>query len=139
MSCTEINFINIYVEKYLKKPSHKPATFIFDIEEEKFQNLVSQLYDHGIYVNDGIVGGIWKYNEFYKDCKIRRRPRSEIQADFHIRAQTIKQKDFSIRNDFFHQKKTFGFIEADINFGQEAIIINEFKEIEYLFNFRGEI
>lgn len=24
-----INFINIYVEKYLKKPSHKPATFIF--------------------------------------------------------------------------------------------------------------
>ena len=134
-----INFINIYVEKYLKKPSHKPATFIFDLEEGKFQNLVSQLYDHGIYVNDGIVGGIWKYNEFYKDCKIRRRPRSEIQADFHIRAQTIKQKDFSIRNDFFHQKKTFGFIEADINFGQEAIIINEFKEIEYLFNFRGEI
>lgn len=134
-----INFINTYVEKYLKKSSHKPASFIFDIEEKKFQNLVSQLYDQGIYVNDGIVGGIWKYDEFYKDCKIRRRPRNEIQADFHIRAQTIKQEAFTIKNDFFHQKKTFGFIESDINFGQEAIIINDFKEIEYLFTFRGEI
>lgn len=134
-----INFINIYVGKYLKKPSHKPASFIFDIEEQKFNDLVSQLYDHGIEVNDGMVGGIWKDNKFYRDCRIRRKPRSEINAEFHIRAQTIKQEGFTIRNDFFHQKKVFGFVESEINFGEGTILINEFKEIEYLFNFRGEI
>lgn len=132
-------FINSYVGKYLKKPSHKPASFVFDIEVEKFQELVRLLYDQNIELNDGMVGGIWKDNKFYKDCKIRRKPRNEINADFHIRAQTEKQEGFVIRDDFFHQKKTFGFIESELSFTPETIIINEFKEIEYLFSFRSEV
>lgn len=134
-----IHFINSYVEKYLKKPSHKPASFIFDIDEEKFKELVSLLYDQEIEVNDGMVGGIWKDNKFYKDCKIRRKPRNEIIADFHVRAQTTKQKGFEIRNNFFDQKKIFGFEEADIKFSPDTIVINNFDEVEYLFNFRAEI
>lgn len=133
------HFINLYVGKYLKKPSHKPASFVFDIEVEKFQELVRLLYDQNIELNDGMVGGIWKDNKFYKDCKIRRKPRNEINADFHIRAQTEKQEGFVIRDDFFHQKKTFGFIESELSFTPETIIINEFKEIEYLFSFRNEV
>lgn len=133
------HFINSYVGKYLKKPSHKPASFVFDIEEEKFKELVSLLYDQEIEVNDGMVGGIWKDNKFYKDCKIRRKPRSEINADFHVRAQTMKQKGFVIRNEFFDQKKIFGFIQSEMNYSPETIIVNEFKEIEYLFNFRNDV
>lgn len=134
-----IHFINSYVGKYLKKPSHKPASFIFDIDEEKFKELVSLLYDQEIEVNDGMVGGIWKDNKFYKDCKIRRKPRNEITADFHVRAQTTKQKGFEIRNNFFDQKKIFGFVEAEIKFSPDTIVVNNFDEVEYLFNFRGEI
>ena len=134
-----IHFINSYVGKYLKKPSHKPASFIFDIEGDKFNELVSLLYDQEIEVNDGMVGGIWKDNRFYKDCKIRRKPRNEISADFHVRAQTTKQKGFEIRKDFFDQMKIFGFVEAEIKFCPDTILINNFDEVEYLFNFRGEI
>ncbi|MDQ9022297.1 hypothetical protein RFI02_14410 [Acinetobacter sichuanensis] len=134
-----IHFINSYVGKYLKKPSHKPASFIFDIDEEKFKELVSLLYDQEIEVNDGMVGGIWKDNKFYKDCKIRRKPRNEITADFHVRAQTTKQKGFEIRNNFFDQKKIFGFVEAEMKFSPDTIVINNFDEVEYLFNFRTEI
>ena len=107
--------------------------------EEKFKELVSLLYDQEIEVNDGMVGGIWKDNKFYKDCKIRRKPRNEITADFHVRAQTTKQKGFEIRNNFFDQKKIFGFVEAEIKFSPDTIVVNNFDEVEYLFNFRGEI
>lgn len=132
-------FINTYVGKYLKKPSHKPASFIFDIEEGKFEELVRLLYDQEIEVNDGMVGGIWKDSRFYKDCKIRRKPRNEIIADFHVRAQTTKQEGFEIRSDFFDQTKNFGFVENEIKFCPDTIVINNFDEVEYLFNFRGAI
>lgn len=133
------HFVHLYVEKYFKKPSHKPACFVFDIEVENFQKLVRLLYDQKIELNDGMVGGIWKDNKFYKDCTIRRKTRNEINSDFHIRAQTEKQEGFVIRDDFFDQKKFFGFVQSELSFTPETIVINEFKEIEYLFSFRNEI
>lgn len=133
------DFINLYVSKYLKKPTHKPASFIFDIEKEKFSLLVELLFEYGIEVNDGIVGGVWKDNKFYKECRVRRKSRGGINTDFHIRAQTLHQENFNLRENFFHHKKIFGFIDSEINFSKETILINEFKEIEYLFNFRGDV
>ena len=125
-------FINTYVGKYLKKTTHRPASFIFDIEREKFNELVRLLDDQDIVVNDGMVGGVWRSGRFYKDCLIRKKSRSTITPDFHIRAQTIKQESFEIRKDFFHQSKVFGLVDSEINFTSETILISEFKDIEYL-------
>lgn len=76
---------------------------------------------------------------FIKPCLIRKKSRSTITPDFHIRAQTIKQESFEIRKDFFHQSKVFGLVDSEINFTSETILISEFKDIEYLFSFRNEV
>lgn len=133
------NLINIYVEKYLRKQSHKPATFLFDIDKEKFTSLILKLHDQGIEVNDGIVGGVWRDNRFYKNHICERRGRSILHHNFQIRAQTLLQENFIIREDFFNQTKNFGHIETEINYSIDTIMINKFEEVEYLFNFRGDI
>lgn len=132
-------FINVYVDKYFKKRIHKPASFIFDLSEDKFKELVRLLDDLKIVVNDGMVGGVWRSSRFYKDCSIYKKSRSKILPEFHIRAQTIKIENFELEKSFFHQTKVFGYLDNEIDLKPETILINEFKEIEYLFNFRGEI
>lgn len=131
--------INTYVEKYLKKQSHKPATFIFDIEKENFDSLLLQLHEQEIDVNDGIVGGVYKENKFYKNHTCTNKGKGVYHFDFKIRAQTLKEENFILKNDFFNQTKKFGFVESEISYTEDTIVINRFEEIEYLFSFRGDI
>lgn len=86
-----------------------------------------------------MVGGVWCSSCFYKDCLIYKKFRSKILLEFYIRVQMIKIENFEFEKSFFYQIKVFGYLDNEIDLKLEMILINEFKEIEYFFNFRGEI
>ena len=131
--------VKLYIDKYLTKVTHNPATFIFDINQDDFYQLISKLYGIGVEVNDGMVGRIWESDFFYKDVIYHKKRREIKKWNFHVRAQTISNSVFELDSSFFDQVKHFGLIGSDFSCTSDPIMIEGIEEVEYIFGFRSII
>lgn len=132
-------FLRCFKEKYLNKQSHKPATFIFDLDEVDHISLIEKLYDLGVEVNDGVVGCKWKPEKFYEECYSRKLKGTVHKWSFHIRMQYFGNNEFLFDDKRYHQIHTFCFLDRNLSLPDETIYLKETKELDFIFGMRSTL
>ena len=87
-------FITDYLNKYHFKPAHiRTPLFCLDCPNNMFSDIRFRLHQKGIIVEDGMIGDFFDEQRFFRDPMTRKRPRQDMEREFHIRL--IRHADHS--------------------------------------------
>ncbi len=79
-------FITDYLNKYHFKPAHiRTPLFCLDCPNDMFSDIRLRLHKKGIIVEDGMIGDFFDEQRFFRDPMTRKRPRQDMEREFHIR------------------------------------------------------
>lgn len=130
-------FITDYLNKYHFKPAHiRTPLFCLDCPNNVFSDIRFRLHQKGIIVEDGMIGDFFDEQRFFRDPMTRKRPRQDIEREFHIRliryadhSGVLKQKKgddlFIISNKDYEDLDT-------IDVCLERLDISQLKEASFL-------
>jgi len=130
-------FITDYLNKYHFKPAHiRTPLFCLDCPNNVFSDIRFRLHQKGIIVEDGMIGDFFDEQRFFRDPMTRKRPRQDMEREFHIRlisyadhSGVLKQKKgddlFIISNKDYEDLDT-------IDVCLERLDISQLKEASFL-------